>query len=56
MYAPLSMYCTVSMFFHLYQIVDVPIDHPSCSKQHAVLQYRLVDYEKEDGTAGKKVK
>uniref|UniRef100_A0A915IKG4 FHA domain-containing protein n=1 Tax=Romanomermis culicivorax TaxID=13658 RepID=A0A915IKG4_ROMCU len=24
------------------RIVDLPIDHPSCSKQHAVLQYRQV--------------
>ncbi|KAJ8102456.1 SMAD/FHA domain-containing protein [Lipomyces tetrasporus] len=23
-------------------VADVPLDHPSCSKQHAVLQYRLV--------------
>ncbi|KAI8089320.1 SMAD/FHA domain-containing protein, partial [Halteromyces radiatus] len=23
-------------------VVDIPVDHPSCSKQHAVLQYRLV--------------
>ncbi|ORZ01058.1 SMAD/FHA domain-containing protein [Syncephalastrum racemosum] len=23
-------------------VVDIPSDHPSCSKQHAVLQYRLV--------------
>ncbi|KAI9305543.1 SMAD/FHA domain-containing protein [Cunninghamella echinulata] len=23
-------------------VVDIPIDHPSCSKQHAVLQYRQV--------------
>lgn len=37
-------------------IVDIAIDHPSCSKQHAVLQYRLVDYTKLDGTAGRKVK
>lgn len=22
------------------RIADIPIDHPSCSKQHAVLQYR----------------
>lgn len=22
------------------KVVDVPTDHPSCSKQHAVLQYR----------------
>lgn len=25
-------------------IADIPIDHPSCSQQHAVFQYRLVDY------------
>uniref|UniRef100_A0A1X7SL89 FHA domain-containing protein n=1 Tax=Amphimedon queenslandica TaxID=400682 RepID=A0A1X7SL89_AMPQE len=30
-------------------VVDFPADHPSCSKQHAVIQYRLVDYTKEDG-------
>ncbi|KAJ2716437.1 Smad nuclear-interacting protein 1 [Coemansia spiralis] len=24
------------------RVADVPIDHPSCSSQHAVLQYRLV--------------
>lgn len=24
------------------KIADIPIDHPSCSKQHAVFQYRLV--------------
>ena len=37
-------------------IVDLAVDHPSCSKQHAVLQYRLVDYEREDGTVGRKCK
>ncbi|KAJ7377730.1 Smad nuclear-interacting protein 1 [Desmophyllum pertusum] len=37
-------------------IVDISVDHPSCSKQHAVLQYRLVDYVRPDGTASKKVK
>ncbi|CAH1401038.1 unnamed protein product [Nezara viridula] len=25
-------------------VADLPIDHPSCSKQHAVLQYRVVPY------------
>lgn len=25
------------------KVADIPLDHPSCSKQHAVLQYRLVD-------------
>ncbi|KAJ1730918.1 hypothetical protein LPJ61_002781, partial [Coemansia biformis] len=24
------------------RVADIPIDHPSCSSQHAVLQYRLV--------------
>lgn len=24
------------------RIADIPIDHPSCSKQHAVFQYRSV--------------
>ncbi|KAG9302329.1 hypothetical protein G9A89_008821 [Geosiphon pyriformis] len=28
-------------------IADIPIDHPSCSKQHAVLQYRQIS-EKDD--------
>uniref|UniRef100_A0A182WNA5 FHA domain-containing protein n=1 Tax=Anopheles minimus TaxID=112268 RepID=A0A182WNA5_9DIPT len=32
------------------RICDLPVDHPSCSKQHAVLQYRLVPYERNDGT------
>lgn len=38
------------------QIADIPIDHPSCSKQHAALQYRLVPFSREDGTVGKKVR
>jgi len=38
------------------RVVDVPTDHPSCSKQHAVLQYRLVRYSREDGTSGRTVK
>lgn len=38
------------------KIVDIPVDHPSCSKQHAVLQYRLVPYEREDMTTGLRVK
>ncbi|KAK9823054.1 hypothetical protein WJX81_004560 [Elliptochloris bilobata] len=38
------------LFGREHRVVDVPTDHPSCSKQHAVLQYRLI--EKEDtGTA-----
>ncbi|KAA0194004.1 hypothetical protein HAZT_HAZT007144, partial [Hyalella azteca] len=38
------------------RVVDVPTDHPSCSKQHAVLQYRLVRYTRDDGTVGRTVK
>ncbi|KAK9468978.1 SMAD/FHA domain-containing protein [Lipomyces arxii] len=29
-------------------VVDVPLDHPSCSKQHAVLQFRLVVEQDDD--------
>ena len=38
------------------KIADIPIDHPSCSKQHAVLQYRLVEYKKSDGMMGRHVR
>jgi len=37
-------------------VVDIPLDHPSCSKQHAVLQYRLSEKEDEDGNKIKNVK
>lgn len=38
------------------RIADIPIDHPSCSKQHAVLQFRLVDYVRTDGRKGRRVR
>lgn len=38
------------------KVVDLPVDHPSCSKQHAVLQYRLVTFTREDGSTGKRVR
>ncbi|XDV40532.1 hypothetical protein PO909_009601 [Leuciscus waleckii] len=38
------------------KIADIPIDHPSCSKQHAVFQYRLVEFTRADGTSGRRVK
>ncbi|XP_075158626.1 uncharacterized protein LOC142231850 [Haematobia irritans] len=38
------------------KVVDLAVDHPSCSKQHAALQYRLVPFEREDGTMGKRVR
>ncbi len=31
------------------KIADIPVNHPSCSKQHAVIQFRLL--EKEDKAA-----
>ena len=30
-------------------MVDYPIEHPSCSKQHAVLQFRYVEKKNEFG-------
>lgn len=38
------------------KVVDLPVDHPSCSKQHAALQYRLVTFTRDDGTTGKRVR
>lgn len=38
------------------KVVDFPLDHPSCSKQHAVLQYRLVPFTRDDGSQGKRVR
>lgn len=38
------------------KVCDIPVDHPSCSKQHAALQYRLVPYKKDDGTMSKRVR
>lgn len=38
------------------RVADIPIHHPSCSKQHAVLQYRLMDYKRKDGRNGKRVR
>lgn len=38
------------------RVADIPIDHPSCSKQHAVLQYRLVNYTRDNGTEGRRIR
>ncbi|XP_069478749.1 smad nuclear-interacting protein 1 [Ambystoma mexicanum] len=38
------------------KIADIPIDHPSCSKQHAVLQYRLVEFTRANGQVGRRVR
>ncbi|PAV91005.1 hypothetical protein WR25_25703 isoform B [Diploscapter pachys] len=37
------------------KIADLPIDHPSCSKQHAVLQYRSMPFVKSDGTKARRI-
>ena len=38
------------------KVADIPVDHPSCSKQHAALQVRLVPYKRPDGTKGRRVR
>ena len=38
------------------RVADIPVDHPSCSKQHAALQYRLVSYKRDDGRPGRRVR
>lgn len=38
------------------RVADIPTDHPSCSKQHAVIQYRLAETEKPDGMMAKQVR
>ncbi|VDO43799.1 unnamed protein product [Onchocerca flexuosa] len=38
------------------KIADLPVDHPSCSKQHAVFQYRLTSKDLPDGTTVKRVR
>ncbi|KAH9518265.1 Smad nuclear-interacting protein 1 [Dermatophagoides farinae] len=35
------------------RVADIPIDHPSCSKQHAVIQFRSISVERLDGTTRK---
>ena len=37
-------------------VTDFPVYHPSCSKQHAVLQYRLVDTHNKEGLKCRQIK
>jgi len=37
------------------KVCDLPIDHPSSSKQHAAFQFRMVSKKKNDGSDGSKV-
>jgi len=47
---------TCYLFGRERKVADIPTDHPSCSKQHAVLQYRLVEKEQPEGMMVKKVR
>ncbi|KAE8733569.1 FHA domain-containing protein DDL [Hibiscus syriacus] len=38
------------------RVADVPTDHPSCSKQHAVIQFRQVEKDQPEGTSLKQVR
>ncbi|XP_022734876.1 FHA domain-containing protein DDL-like isoform X2 [Durio zibethinus] len=38
------------------RVADIPTDHPSCSKQHAVIQFRQVEKEQPDGMLTKQVR
>lgn len=47
---------TCYLFGRERRVADVPTDHPSCSKQHAVIQYRLTEIEGNDGMMQSKVR
>jgi len=32
----------------LRKVVDIPLDHPSCSSQHSVIQFRVIDVKDEE--------
>lgn len=38
------------------RVADIPTDHPSCSKQHAVIQFRQVEKEQPDGLLLKQIR
>ncbi|KAI9115595.1 hypothetical protein K1719_013264 [Acacia pycnantha] len=38
------------------RVADIPTDHPSCSKQHAVIQFRQVEKEQPDGMMSKRIR
>ena len=37
-------------------VADIPVDHTSCSKQHAVIQFRQVTVKDKHGDVMKKIK
>ena len=50
----LTVSLAVCIYILLCQVCDLPVDHPSCSKQHAAFQYRLISKKKTDGSEGSK--
>ncbi|XP_021608069.1 FHA domain-containing protein DDL isoform X2 [Manihot esculenta] len=44
---------TCYLFGRERRVADIPTDHPSCSKQHAVIQFRQVEKDQPDGTISK---
>ncbi|CAI2303316.1 unnamed protein product [Caenorhabditis sp. 36 PRJEB53466] len=38
-----------------HKIADIAVDHPSCSKQHAVLQFRSMPFVRDDGTKARRI-
>ncbi|KAJ1620918.1 SMAD/FHA domain-containing protein [Pavlovales sp. CCMP2436] len=38
------------------RVADIPLDHPSCSSQHAVLQFRETEKLEEDGVRRRRVR
>ncbi|OAE27970.1 hypothetical protein AXG93_1062s1020 [Marchantia polymorpha subsp. ruderalis] len=46
---------TCYLFGRERRVADIPTDHPSCSKQHAVIQYRLTEKEEASGATSNKV-
>ncbi|PIA32030.1 hypothetical protein AQUCO_04700122v1 [Aquilegia coerulea] len=47
---------TCYLFGRERRVADVPTDHPSCSKQHAVIQFRQIEKEQPDGMLSKQVR
>jgi len=39
---------SVYLFGRDRSVVDIPLDHPSCSKQHAAIQFRAIKIQNED--------
>ena len=50
------MYNVNYQFFSFSQVVDLSVNHPSCSGQHAALQFRQVEHHGTDGMLRMKVK